>query len=112
MKRFLIECSTNWCGEEAIFSAYAEQASDLDPIAAECAYDNFNDYPQTGHEGVLEDLFPGVEEYTDEMHDEASEQEGNYYFYTISEWDETRDEKEWEWYDLIYDARESEFSSN
>ena len=108
MKRFLINCTTNWCGEEETFSAFAEEESDLYSIAQELAYDNFNNYPGTGHDGILEDLFPEVEdyEYDDDMHEAAAAVEEHYYSYTIEEWDEERDEEEWNWYELAHDARE------
>lgn len=104
MKRFLINCITNWCGEENTFSAYAENQQDLEDIAENAAYENFNEF--SGFHGILEDLFPEVEDYDDSMEDAAAAVEGEYYSYSIEEWDEERDEEEWKWYDLIHDARE------
>lgn len=104
MKRFLINTYTVWCGEEQTFAAIAEDALSLESVAEEAAYENFNNYSGTGIDEILEDLFPDVEgDYTDEMVAEAAEVEGDYYGYFIEEWDETRDEHEWSWYDLIYD---------
>ena len=106
MKRFLINTYTNWCGEELEFSAIAESDSDpeLCAKAQEAAYSSFSDFG--GLKSILENMFPYDEDYTDEQLEEASEQEDEYYGYTIKEWDETRNEEEWDWYELIYDANE------
>lgn len=104
MKRFLINVYTNWCGEDQTFCAYANDDSELDDIANNLSYENFSSF--SGLEGILEELFPDVEEYTDEMYDTAARIEGEYYGHNIEEWDESRDEEEWDWYDLVYDERE------
>lgn len=104
MKRFLINVSTNWCGEENTFSAIANNESELDKVAEEVAYNNFCSYG--GQDAILKELFGDEEEYTDEMFDEASEIESEYYFYDIEEWDEERSDEEWDWYELVYDGRE------
>ena len=105
-KRFLINCDTSWCGENETFSAIAEDKNELKSVAQEAAWENFNNYPQSGLEGILSELFPDVEDedYSDEQMEEATEHEEEYYSYYIKEWDETRDEEEWNWYDLIYDC--------
>ena len=112
MKRFLINVYTNWCGEDNDFSAIANDESELRNIASNLAYDNFTSF--TGFEGILEELFPEVEEgeYTEEQTDEAIDSESEYYGYTIEEWDETRPEEEWDWYELIYDASDNEENIN
>lgn len=113
MKRFLIKCTTEWCEEDQTFSAIAEDEDELQSIAQEFAYENFNSYPQTGSGAILEELFPDVEdgEYTDEQIEEAAEHESEYYGFNIEEWewDEKRDEEEWGWYDLIYNSLEKEW---
>lgn len=103
MKRFLIEVNTAWCGEDNTYAAYAETESELWETVDTAAYDNFMSFHCP--ENILKELFPDVEEYTDEMRTEAAEEEGNYYSGTIIEWDESRPEEEWEWYELIYDGR-------
>lgn len=106
MKRFLINTYTDWCGEELEFSAIAESDSDpeLCAKAQEAAYSSFIDFG--GLENILESMFPYDEDYTDEQLEEASKKEDEYYGYIIEEWDETRNEEEWDWYELIYDANE------
>lgn len=44
MKRFLIHVSTNWCGMDAIYRGVADSEDDLDDIAWELAYENFESY--------------------------------------------------------------------
>lgn len=107
MNKYMIEVYTNWCGEDNYFTAIA--SSDTDPelhnAAASLSYNNFSEF--SGINGVLEELFPEVEdeEYTDEMVAQAADQEGEYYGYTIREI--TDDEEEyWDDYELAYDARE------
>lgn len=110
MNRYLIQVDTNWCGEEQTFAAYANDKSELESTAQEVAYENFNSYPGTGFDGLLSDLFPDVEdeEYTDDMIDEAGALESEYYGFSIEPWDESRDETEWDWFELIYDGRKKE----
>lgn len=106
VKKFIIDCFTNWCGEENSFAAFAEDELDLNVIAAETAYENFLSY--SGFEGVLEEMFPDEEEYTDEMIKEAEDNEGEYYYYTIREVDEDDEDmiEEFNSLDLIYDCRD------
>lgn len=95
MKRFLITVFTNWVGEENEFAAYAENDKELDSIASERAYLNFSDFG--GFDAVLDDMFPEVVDgdYTEEQIIDARDREGDYYSYTINEWDESRPEEEW-----------------
>lgn len=44
MKRFLIHVSTNWCGMDDTFRAMAENDYELDEIADQLAYENFQSY--------------------------------------------------------------------
>lgn len=44
MKRFLIHVSTYWCGMDNTFRAEAESELELDEIADQLAYDNFQSY--------------------------------------------------------------------
>lgn len=101
-KKFIIDVSTNWCGEENSYAAYAESIYELDSIGACLAYDNFAEFE--GFEAVKAELFPEIEEnYTDEQEIEAAEVEADYYSYTIREV-ETEDEiSEFAYLDLVYD---------
>ena len=105
MKRFLINCHTAWCGESQTFSAYAESDSDkdLNNAVESAAYDNFNSYSGTGFEGVGDES-----ELTEEQLEKAYAAESKFYGFSIEEWDETNDESEWEWHELIYDRREKD----
>ena len=103
MGKYILNCYTNWCGEDNDFGIITE-----DPNSPNCintcqihAYDNFSDF--SGFQGVLEDMFPEVEddEYTDSQISDAADAEGEYYGYTIEPYDEEV-HGEWEWYDVIY----------
>lgn len=79
---------------------------DFEATASLQAYDNFSDF--SGFQGVLEDLFPDNDSddgYSEEQETEAMEVEGEYYSYTIEEYNEDS-HGEWDWYDLIYDCTE------
>jgi len=108
MKRFLINLSTNWCGEDQDYSAWAEDEFELEAHANldVHSYDNFDSFG--GFEAMLEEMYgtSDRDELTDEQITEAENNEGSYYSYTIEPWDEDRDEEEWKWYELIYDGRE------
>ena len=105
MSRFLIECYTNWCGEDNTFSAIANTEIELEDTAAMLSYENFSSFD--GIEAILEELFPDAEgKYTDSEIDKAVSVKEDYYGYTIREWDETRPEEEWDWYELVYDIND------
>ena len=53
MKRFLIHCSTEWCGMDDTFRAVAEKEEDLWELADQLAYENFQMYG--GIDLILED---------------------------------------------------------
>ena len=44
LKRFLIHCSTAWCGMDDTFRAVAEKEEDLWELADQLAYENFMSY--------------------------------------------------------------------
>ena len=44
LKRFLIHCSTAWCGMDDTYRAVAEKEEDLWEIADQLAYENFMSY--------------------------------------------------------------------
>lgn len=103
MPRFLINCWTAWCGEDETFAAIADYEEQLSDVLDNCAYDNYLE--GTGPDGILTEVYPDIdpEDLTDEERDEALENEGGYYGGSIEEWDETRPEEEWGWYELVYD---------
>lgn len=108
MKRFLLNVSTEWCGEENTYAAYAKSEDELYELLDELAHENFLEFG--GLENILKELFPDVEpeDYTDEMYEEAAKIRGEYYYGNIEEWDETRPEEEWNDYELVRDDDEEE----
>ena len=108
MKRFLLNVSTEWCGEDNTYAAYVKSEDELYEILDELAYENFLSFG--GIKKVLEQLYPNVEEgeYTEEMYNEAASVEHEYYFGNIEEWDETRSEEEWNEYELVYGDNEDD----
>lgn len=101
-KKFLIQVTTNWYGMDQTYAAIAEDESDLEKLAEELAFNNFSDFDCMSD--ILEELFPNVEygEYSDDQRDEAAGIEGEYYGYTIEEYEDP--EEEWEWYEIVYDC--------
>ena len=105
MKRFLINVSTSWCGEEESYSAIADNEEDLYDVADELAYENFSEFG--GREKLSEELYPDLDITDDDAIEEADiqidEVEHEHYFSNIEEWDESRPEEEWDSYELVYD---------
>lgn len=95
MKRFLIHCSTAWCGMDNTFRAVAEKEEDLWELADQMAYDNFMSYG--GFEDILEDLGYDTEDLSsEEMEDILADiDESAYYGATI---EECEDDEEWNSY--------------
>jgi len=108
MKRFLIHITTAWCGMDQDYTAIADSEDDLQNVAQLLAYDNFSDFNCL--EQAIEDEYPDVDsdDITEEMKDAVIENKGDYYGFTIEEWDETRPDEEWDWYELVYDATDSD----
>ena len=96
MKRFLIHVSTNWCGMDNTFRAMAENSYELDKIAAQLAYENFQSY------GCEDDIAEEEGYDPDEMEDSDWDElwetvdESQYYGFNIEEFE--GDDKEWEEY--------------
>ena len=101
LTKFIITCSTIWCGTENQFRALAKSEQDLDELAYGLAYDNFCSYCDTSD--ILEDLGYDSEDLTDEEIDEILEDvdESMYYYYDIRE---CEDDEEWNSFgdDYIY----------
>lgn len=93
LKRFLIHCSTEWCGMDDTFRAVAEKEEDLWELADQLAYENFNSYG--GTDLILEDY--DTEDWSEEEIDAFVESicECEYYHATI---EECEDDDEWNGY--------------
>ena len=93
LKRFLIHCSTEWCGMDDTFRAVAEKEEDLWELADQLAYENFNSYG--GTDLILEEY--DTEDWSEEEIDAFVEGicECEYYHATI---EECEDDDEWNGY--------------
>lgn len=93
LKRFLIHCSTAWCGMDDTYRAVAEKEEDLWDLADQLAYDNFMSYG--GSDLILEDYD------TEDMSEDEIEtiledvDESDYYYASI---EECEDDEEWNSY--------------
>lgn len=96
MKRFLIHVSTSWCGMDNTFRAIAESELELNEIANQLSYDNFQSY------GCEDDIAEEEGYDPDEMEDLDWDKlwetvdESQYYNFTIEEFE--GDDEEWEEY--------------
>lgn len=101
-KKFLVQCSTNWCGTDATYPVLAEAELDVEVLAEQLAYENLHSYD------VDKDIAEGegydVETMTDEDWDVMWENcdESQYYTYSIEEF--TGDEEEWKSYGEPYEV--------
>ena len=97
MKRFLIHVSTSWCGMDDTFRAMAENDYELDEIADQLAYENFQFYDCEND--IAKEFGYDPDDMEDEDWDKLWEQtsEGDYYHYTIEEFE--GDDEEWDEYD-------------
>lgn len=91
LKRFLIHCSTAWCGMDDTFRAVAEKEEDLWELADQLAYENFESYG--GIDLILEDYYD-TEDLSEEEIDAILEDkcEADYYYASI---EECEDDEEW-----------------
>lgn len=93
MKRFLIHVSTYWCGMDNTFRAEAESELELDEIADQLAYDNFQSY------GCEADIAEEEGYDPDEMEDSDWDKlwetvdESQYYDFTIEEFEGDDEER-------------------
>ena len=104
IKKYLVELTTNWCGMDQTYRAYADSDmnSDLLDTAEAAAYENFADFDCIND--VAEELGYDVDEMTDEDWDEVNQHEHEYYGFTIEEF--TGSDEEWDWYETLFDQRE------
>ena len=91
LKRFLIHCSTAWCGMDDTFRAVAEKEEDLWELADELAYENFMSYG--GTDLILDEY--NTEDLSEEEIEAILETEGDYYYASI---EECEDDEEWNSY--------------
>lgn len=93
LKRFLIHCSTAWCGMDDTYRAVAEKEEDLWEIADQLAYENFESYG--GTDLILEDY--DTEDMTEDEIETILEDvdESDYYYASI---EECEDDEEWNSY--------------
>lgn len=107
LKRFLIHCSTKWCGTDNKFRALAESESELWDLAEELAYDNYSSFFDA--QDLLEDLGYDIDDLSEEEIESILDNvDGSeYYDYTI---EECEDDKEWDSFgdDYIYTVNEEE----
>lgn len=94
MKKFLIECDTNWCGTNAAYRATADSIDELWDIAEQLAYENFQQYDLWKEIAVEEGYDPDdmTEGDWDSLYQNSDESE--YYNYVINPFEGT--EEEWE----------------
>lgn len=109
-KKFIIEVSTAWCGEDNQFGALAENESEIWDVANSAAYDNFSDF--NGREGIAEELFPetNYEDLTDEQLEEIDAVEHEYYFSNIKEVEDDNDAEFFDNLEIIYGNEEEEIT--
>lgn len=91
-KRFIITVTTNWRGMDQEYAAVAKDASDLDDIAEELAYDNFSKFDlwnQIAREYSYDPYEMTADDW-DELTASVNEQE--YYRYCINEFNGTEEE--------------------
>lgn len=95
MKRFLIHVKTNWCGMDNTFHAMAENEYDLNEIANQLAYENFQSY--SCDNDIAEEFGYDPDNMKDEDWDELWENvDERDYYYDIEEFN--GDDEEWEEY--------------
>lgn len=93
LKRFLIHCTTSWCGMDDTFRVLAEKEEDLWELANQLAYENFMSYG--GPELILDDY--DTEDLSEEEIEAILEEidESAYYGTSI---EECEDDEEWNSY--------------
>lgn len=96
MKRFLINCTTYWCGMDTTYRTEAESELELEELADYLAYQNFQTYGLD--EDIAEEEGYNPEEMSEEDWVEMWENcdETVYYGFSIEEFN--GDDEEWESY--------------
>lgn len=104
-KKYILRVETNWCGEWNEYGVIIkddENINDYSELFEQTAYENFQSFD--GHNAILEELYPDVEEFTDEMHSAANSCEGDYYEWNIEKFEDS--EEDWEDYDILLNTTE------
>ena len=104
MKKFLIKCDTNWCGEDVTYRAEANSEEELYDIAEQLAYENFESYDRWYD--IAQDQEYDPDEMTDKEWDDLynNVDESEYYNYVIEPFE--GDDEEWEQYgEEIYNSK-------
>lgn len=93
MKRYIIHCSTDWCGMEHDYRAEAESELELEDMAEQLAYDNWESYGCQNLHAILMgyDIDHMNDEDWDLVYDDIAECPS--YSYSIEEFNGT--EEEW-----------------
>lgn len=109
-KKFIIEVSTAWCGEDNQFGAFAESEAELYDIADTLAFDNFSDF--NGREAIAEELFSEVsyDDLTDEQIEEIDCVETEYYYSNIREVEDDNDAEFFDNLEIVYGNEEEEIT--
>lgn len=102
MNKYIIHCTTIWCGVYENYSALAYCESELDDTAQDLAYSLF--YNADGWESVAEDRGYDPDNMTDEEWEDLYEttDESAYYGYEIELVDSQEKLEFWEECDLVY----------
>ena len=109
MKKFIIEVSTAWCGEDNQFGAFAESEAELYDIADALAFDNFSDF--SGREAIAEELFSvSYDDLTDEQIEEIDCVEAEYYYSNIREVEDDNDAELFDNLEIVYGNEEEEIA--
>lgn len=93
MKRFLIHCSTAWCGMDDTVRVVAEKEEDLWELADELAYENFMSY---GGPDLILDEYDTEDMSEDEIETILEDVDEPAYYYSSIE--ECEDDEEWNSY--------------
>jgi len=104
-KKYILKVETNWCGEWNEYGVIIKDDENINHYAAlfeQTAYENFQFF--NGNTAILEELYPDVEEFTEEMTEAADSCEGDYYDWNITEFEGS--EEDWEDYDILLNTTE------
>lgn len=104
MNKYIIHCTTAWCGIYEDYSALAESEIELEDLAQDLAYSLFTE--EDGWQLVAEEQGYDTDTMTEEDWDDLYENtdEPSYYGYEIELVDESNSDQleEWKSYNLVY----------
>lgn len=104
MNKYIIHCTTAWCGVYEDYAALAESEVELDDIAQDLAYSLFCE--NDGWDCVMEEAGYDPEEMSEEDRDKFYESvdEGMYYGYNIEQVEDEETLEFWKECNLVYDG--------